>query len=235
MLPPPLKRRRITPPILESIPQPTTNNLTSNSSDYNYIESPIRTKDMPIMISSSPSHDKSPSPDISPTSPIARKKNILPKFNLNNSKQEISVTQNIEDSYIKIRNQFMFATQSEDEINHSASNITLLFSPQKQRRYTYTFGGMATTVRDWVLETASTSTESTSQMYVKQCKHYRDMIIACGTDENGEYSQWLLMGSPQDKLKNLDNNSIVLLMEPTWTIELQGETWKVGIKWTIIE
>lgn len=251
MLPPP-KRRRTTP---LAVPRARKNSAPTSAlgspgrpASAGTVSSITPTKGMPILISSSPSL-RSSSPELSPPSlsPTLNRRAAAPRFRFGSARVELEGGQTLstpaeaigfKQAQIRGHNHFILPEIDPDEQRAfsriSNTNLALLFSPQKQKRYSYAPGSMAATVRDWVLGTAAATSPQVFRLHVNEvwAKAIRGAQLVLGKDDTGQDGSWMLVGSPQsDKASTIQPGSIVRIAGPSWEVELQKKSWKVGVKW----
>ena len=137
--------------------------------------------------------------------------------------------------------QFIFDSTSagdghNETLNLENANLTLLFSPQKHRKYQYAPGGLAATVRDWVLDAAaginSTTTIATVQVLTVEVGE-RVSKMVCGINKLQEAERYLLLGEPRgSRSTTITIGSNIAIMDPSWKLEL-GEVWTVAVNWKV--
>ena len=140
--------------------------------------------------------------------------------------------------------QFIFDSTSSardghnEALNLENANLTLLFSPQKHRKYQYAPGGLAATVRDWVLDAAaginSTTTLTTFRVLTVETGQ-RGSRMVYGLNKLQERERYLLLGEPRgSRVTAITIGSHITIMDPSWKLELE-EVWTVAVNWKVYE
>jgi hypothetical protein len=143
-----------------------------------------------------------------------------------------------------------FVLPPQEENAAESAILPEVFSPHKRGSKIIAPGGMASTVRNWVLELQSVRTrhslgESAKRRGAKQDQGRR--IVAASVSSGGsgvwmvhvsEEEQWLLIGARGyggADSRSLVAGSEVNLKPPTWTVDIEGQKWGVAIAWSIVE
>lgn len=212
------------------------------------IITPERLRRSPIMITSSPNSRSQYQTTVSPgtassTSPLSLER-TAPRFDFGRNIDTANRLVNASNGLQRVTgtSQFILPSESANDNQDSTAtlanlNLALLFSPQKYRRYQYAPGGMAATVRDWVLDTAvgASVTETVSSFSIRSIKLGQGgSRSVLGIDKLGEKQRYLLFGDPQDSsVTQIKVGDMIAIMNPTWTIELD-HPWTVVVKWKLV-
>ncbi|KAL9626023.1 MAG: hypothetical protein Q9204_007646, partial [Flavoplaca sp. TL-2023a] len=134
-------------------------------------------------------------------------------------------------------------------------NTLPIFSPQR-RGAKYVPGGMASTVRDWVIEIAGTATRRKEEEW--------DVVLRVGAvgegdggrvvliqesgvmDGDGEEMgfrggireekgrrKWMLAGGDDDR--KIRMGMMIGIRRPVWDVEVKGVVWGVGVDWGLLD
>ena len=250
MLPPP-KRRRMTPP-------QTSYARRHSSVSISTSESPRRapgagtispgniTRELPIHIPSSPPL-RSSSAELSPPplSPSLNKRGAAPRFRFgkalsdHDGEQEQSIsTEALNQPQIRGHGHFILPdvdpAAQHTSLHLANTNLALLFSPQKQKRYSYAPRSMAAIVRDWVLGAATRNSQAL-RLHVEEVRseRFRDAQLVSGQDGKGHNDAWALVGKPQNDISTIRLGDVLSMMEPSWEVEIEGVYWRVGVRWNV--
>lgn len=209
---------------------------------------PQRLRRSPIMISSSPNSKNQDRASISPgrtssASPLSPTRKT-PRFDFGRNSDATNRIANASEGLQRVAGTSQFILPPESGIdNHNSNlantNLALLFSPQKNRRYQYAPGGMAATVRDWILDTAIgvPGNETISSLHVRSVKlGFKGSRLVVGTNKLEEKERYLVFGDPQGPSDaQIKVGDTIAIMEPSWTIELDNKPWTVIVKWKLAE
>ncbi|KAL8737045.1 MAG: hypothetical protein Q9190_008159, partial [Brigantiaea leucoxantha] len=100
-------------------------------------------------------------------------------------------------------------------------------------------GGLASTVRQWVLEVGEATTtkkqfENEKELLIRVAEVSREQagrfILVRAEEGGGRGKRWILVGS-RDGDGDLKPGTSVRIGRPNWEIEIEGETWSVGVQW----
>ncbi|KAL8727478.1 MAG: hypothetical protein Q9166_006002 [cf. Caloplaca sp. 2 TL-2023] len=117
-----------------------------------------------------------------------------------------------------------------------------VFSPHRRGGPKFLPGGLAATVRDWVVDLAA-STPATKEgqwdMRLRvgevRCGE-RVTLVVEEEEENGEDRErsrksWMLVGGSGEVRKGM----VVGIRRPVWDVDVQGPVWRVGVDWGILD
>lgn len=106
-------------------------------------------------------------------------------------------------------------------------------------------GGLASTVRDWIVETAQEghihahARKGNQEMWdvklrVGECTSGNigsGMILV---RERSGNSRWILAGKGRGD-RVVEVGCVVGIKEPTWEVEVEREKWRVGVEWKVLD
>ncbi|MCJ1287852.1 hypothetical protein MMC26_007204 [Xylographa opegraphella] len=115
------------------------------------------------------------------------------------------------------------------------------FSPHR-RGAKYLPSGLAATCRDWVLSASQLGTrmrkiesgddgeaELAARVRVQEVRHGQGMVLV----RSGKGERWMLIGGHRTGA-GLREGEVVGVKRPVWEVEVDGETWGVGVEWALL-
>ncbi|KAL9598864.1 MAG: hypothetical protein Q9219_004203 [cf. Caloplaca sp. 3 TL-2023] len=117
-----------------------------------------------------------------------------------------------------------------------------LFSPHRKGGPRYISGGMAATVRDWVVDVAASAPRRGNEwnivMRLGDCRAPEEggkmILVQAEIGEGGGDERWLLVGQGDGRGREVGRGAIVGVRTPVWDVEVRGERWRVGVDWGIV-
>ncbi|KAL6721458.1 hypothetical protein ACLMJK_000561 [Lecanora helva] len=115
------------------------------------------------------------------------------------------------------------------------------FSPHR-RGQRYNPGGLASTARDWILETAQGAYAGRGKgqegwdvkVRVGECLGGDVGVGMVLVREMGEGMGWVLVGTARGE-GEVGVRKVVGIREPIWEIEMGKEGWRVGVEWGVLD
>ncbi|KAL9113039.1 MAG: hypothetical protein Q9187_007671, partial [Circinaria calcarea] len=119
------------------------------------------------------------------------------------------------------------------------------FSPHRRGGVKYIPGGLASTVREWILELPTKSAASNDgtieggiRTDVRDVKVGQGLTMVRGTEVGSKEEKWLLLGRGKGE-GEVRRGGKVGIKKPVWDVNIEsgdgeGERWKVGIDWSIL-
>ncbi|KAI4121388.1 MAG: hypothetical protein LQ338_006391 [Usnochroma carphineum] len=112
-----------------------------------------------------------------------------------------------------------------------------LFSPQRKGGGPrFASGGLASCVRDWVVDVATTgATSGRGEEWDRRVKvgavRGGGRVMLVEDEQNGEGGMWMLVGRGQE----VRSGGVVGVRGPVWDVEVLGRRWRVGVEWGFID
>ena len=106
-------------------------------------------------------------------------------------------------------------------------------------------GGIAGTVRDWLVDIASTSASRqqwAQEIKLGDVKPGRRTVLAEEEEVDGEdrkelkeeeRKKWVLVA--EGRGRELANGDVAGVKKPLWDVDVQGEKWWVGVEWGVLK
>ena len=144
-----------------------------------------------------------------------------------------------------------FVLPPREEAEAGSTILPELFSPHKKGSKIFVPGGMANTVRDWVLalehkKHRNVLEEGTRCRGKGRAEPGRSIVVKAVSGEGtgmwtvralgGEC--WLLVGSRgygEEDARRIREGKEINLKSPTWHIDLDGQRWGVAIAWMVLD
>ncbi|KAL8812197.1 MAG: hypothetical protein Q9223_007353 [Gallowayella weberi] len=116
-----------------------------------------------------------------------------------------------------------------------------VFSPHRRGGSKFLPGGMAATVRDWVVDVAASTPvtkEGEWDMIIRagQVKAGERVTLVDEVADGGEGKRWILVGQGQIQSRGqVEKGMMVGIRRPVWDVDVQGEKWSVGVDWGLLD
>lgn len=120
------------------------------------------------------------------------------------------------------------------------------FSPHR-RGEKFVPGGLAATMQQWVIETGQAASHSRKGLGYLKGEDYvlrvrvesvagKGPLLAQGRSLDGDEVKLLLVvDSKKDSVIDVPAGSVVGIRAPTWDMELEGNSWTVGVDWKALQ
>ncbi|KAL8774593.1 MAG: hypothetical protein Q9209_000966 [Squamulea sp. 1 TL-2023] len=119
------------------------------------------------------------------------------------------------------------------------ANLHPIFSPHRRGGPKFLPGGMAATVRDWVVDVAANvpatkAGEWDMRFRVGEVRGGERVTLVEEMEpskEREERKRWMLVGNNGQVSRGV----MVGIRRPVWDVDVQGETWGVGVDWGLLD
>ncbi|KAI9712192.1 MAG: hypothetical protein M1812_006926 [Candelaria pacifica] len=136
---------------------------------------------------------------------------------------------------------FLLPTSNASEPSETDHPLPEAFSPHR-RGQKFIPGGLASEVREWVIQTSQTSLHNRRQeefavkVIVEEVRRGNGMLVMKGKVNGREKKIILAEGEKNGSVgRELREGCLVGIRAPVWDLEVLGEKWGFGVQWVVID
>lgn len=154
-----------------------------------------------------------------------------------------SVASSIGDDKTSIRRPAFLSSSVQPQERHEP--LPEAFSPHR-RGEKFVPGGMAATMQQWVIETGQSAFHSRKgQGYLRgedyvlrvkvQSVRGGSPLLVEARQSDGTMDKLLLVVDAKNESIEVEKGSVVGIRAPTWDVELDGQSWTIGVDWKLLQ